>query len=109
MQGIKAVFEEATKLATNPVKVALLVLLKGRISKDRMTPDAKKVTLRPDPVCAVCCPCSVQVFVYIVAGVHQLWEVHPGSTADMLHTAKLIWSGAATASPGKGWKLLLCK
>ena len=52
MQGIKAAFEEATKLATNPVKAALLVLLRGQVGKDRLSPDAKKVTAGQGPVFA---------------------------------------------------------
>lgn len=43
LQGIKAAFEDMTKLASNPVKTGLIVLLKGQVGKDRLTPEAKKV------------------------------------------------------------------
>ena len=79
LQDIKAAFEEATKLATNPLKAALVVLLKGQMGKDRFSPDAKKVTDDQDRVSAV--------IITLYANGNQLCVALAGNAPDMLHVS----------------------
>ena len=108
MQGIKAAFEEATKLASNPLKAALVVLIKGQIGKDRLTPDAKKVTIGQDLdfMCAgqlTCRYLSALWFVHI-----ERWELLSGNAADMLHISNSSGLGQPQLPWSKGLGSAYC-